>query len=268
MRRSVLLIAAAVIAIVVAFAIKGKMSGEVDKKPVESVKATLNILVAKTDIPPGTFIKPEMHLDFSPRAKETIMPGYIVEGSQNPASFAGAISRSRITTGEPITNANVVKSDDGGFLSAVLSAGMRAVTVAVTPTSGNAGFIFPGDRVDVIVTRAYTKESGTAQNFSETVIRDIRVMAVDQKYTNETNEIVVARTATLEVSPKQAEILTLAAEIGKISLSLRSNSKESDNNSEVSDKPIESTLSLPFKMSITRGSETAEKEFFLKQSHD
>jgi pilus assembly protein CpaB len=226
MRNAALLIVAILLAAGVALFVQGRGGEEVQQiKPVEEI----SILVAKDDIPPGTFIRGETHLDWSARPKESIMPGVIIQGSVSMGNYEGAITRARIAKGEPITSQNTVKPDDGGFLSAVLKPGMRAVTVAVTAASGNAGFVFPGDKVDVILTRTLTEEgSSLSSNYTETVLRNLRVMAMDQRFNNPDNEITVAKTATIEVSPSQAEVLIKASKVGELSLSLISASRIDD----------------------------------------
>jgi pilus assembly protein CpaB len=109
---------------------------------------------------------------------------------------------------------------------------MRAISVPVTATSGASGFIFPGDTVDILITYALPspEQAGGNNNAapryehkaSETVLHDVRVIAIDQKLETKAGEAIIAHTATLEVSPKQSEIIALASEIGKLSLSLRS----------------------------------------------
>jgi pilus assembly protein CpaB len=137
------------------------------------------------------------------------------------------VVRAGLSDGEPITDTRVVRPGDRGFLSAVLNPGSRAVTVNLTPSSGLAGLVFPGDRVDLIGTFRVPDESKDAKNniprfASETVLSDIRVLAVDQRVDDQNKEVVIAKTATLEVTPKQVEILALVGELGKFSLSLRS----------------------------------------------
>ena len=110
--------------------------------------------------------------------------------------------------------------------------GMRAISVPVTVTSGISGFIFPGDRVDLVLTypgavagrieSRQQRKGLRAQGGSQTVLRDMRVIGIDQRLDGKPGEAVVAHTATLEVTPKQSEIIALASEIGKVSLTLRS----------------------------------------------
>lgn len=148
-----------------------------------------------------------------------------------PEDFAGAVVRLPLVAGEPLTPDRIVVPGDRSFLAAVLHPGMRAASVAVTAISGTSGFIFPGDRVDVLLTHvlppepvegAAAPQSNAPRHATETVLRDLRVLAIDQKIENKASEVVVAHTATLEVTDKQSETLALIAEMGKLTLSLRS----------------------------------------------
>jgi len=234
------------------------------------------ILVAKSDLPAGQFIRPE-HLKWQPWPEESIAESYVLEGKGQIEDFAGAVVRSGIVAGEPIVEGRLVRPGDRGFMAAVLSPGNRAVTVPITVSAGNAGFIFPGDRVDVIVSLTVTDdkaEAGKERRASDTVLTDIRVLAVDQRADDQKKEIVVAKTATLEVTPKQAEILTLANDMGRLSLSLRSLAQASE------EPPPERSHTWDFeaapvlqkaprradgvasrKVSLVRGSEAQEVEF-------
>ena len=98
---------------------------------------------------------------------------------------------------------------------------MRAISVPVTATSGISGFIFPGDEVDILITHQLTGHD-EAHRAAETVLQDVRVIGIDQKLDSKSGEPLVAHTATLEVTPKQSEMIAVASEIGKLSLSLRS----------------------------------------------
>jgi len=99
---------------------------------------------------------------------------------------------------------------------------MRAVSVPVTATSGISGFVFPGDQVDILITHRLAGNADNSHEAAETVLHNVRVIAVDQKLDSKNGEALVAHTATLEVTPKQSEIIAVATEIGKLSLSLRS----------------------------------------------
>lgn len=193
-----------------------------EKKPVRQV------LVAKADLAIGTLLRPDMlHWQAWPDA--SLPPNYAVEGERKAEDFTGALVRFPISAGEPVTDAKVVTPGNAGFLAAVLPAGARAVSVPVTVTTGISGFIFPGDRVDLILTHVIPQDSSQAQGerrASETVLRDIRVLAIDQKVEGKPGEPVIARTATLEVTPKQSEVIAITQEMGRLSLSLRSLAKD------------------------------------------
>ncbi|MBX3501770.1 MAG: Flp pilus assembly protein CpaB [Alphaproteobacteria bacterium] len=188
----------------------------------------LQVLVARTDIRTGQIVKPD-DMRWQAWPDGTISPTYIIEGRRPLSDFVGAVARAPISAGEPITEGRVVLSGTRGFMAAVLQPGMRAVSVQVTPTSGVSGFIFAGDRVDLILTHTYEKDSLKERQASETILRDIRVIAMDQRLDVRPGEAPqIAKTATLEVTPKQAEIIVLLAEMGKLSLALRSLQEPSD----------------------------------------
>jgi pilus assembly protein CpaB len=158
----------------------------------------------------------------------------------------------------------------------VLTPGQRAVTITVTPSSGLAGFVFPGDRVDVIVTMTIRddreKDSNNERRASETVLTDIRVLAIDQRADDQKKEVTVAKTATLEVTSKQAEVIAVASEMGKLSLSLRSLAQDEaavaqDQSTHTWDFEAADVLKRTAgpeggrKVSLVRGSEKSEVEF-------
>jgi pilus assembly protein CpaB len=185
------------------------------------------VLVAAADIPAGSFVRAEYHLKLADWPQDNITPAMLTSETVQPSDYEGAVARRAISTGEAITNSMLVKSNEGGFMSAVLEPGKRAVSIPVDPTSGNAGFIFPGDRVDLILTHKIDLNGGE-ERASETFIEDVRVLAVDQMLDNPENKAVLAKTVTLEVTPKQAEEINVAKDLGKISLSLRSLATKKD----------------------------------------
>ena len=155
-------------------------------------------------------------------------------------SLAGAIARAPFVAGEPIRDAKLVQAKGSGFMAAILPPGMRAVSVGIAPETGAGGFILPNDRVDVILTqrdRAAEKVTGSEVQVSETILKNIRVLAIDQSVEEKNGQrVVIGKTATLELSPGQAESLTLAQKLGSISLALRSitdaNAKDEDDKSK------------------------------------
>ena len=154
---------------------------------------------------------------------------YILHDKRSPDELAGAVVRVGIAADEPITDARLVKPGDRGFMAAVLDPGMRAVSVAVTATSGISGFVFPGDRVDLLVTYAIRGDGDDGRKSAlatETVLREIRVVAIDQRADDQNTTPTVVRTVTFEVTPKQAEIINVARRLGELTLSLRSLGRE------------------------------------------
>jgi pilus assembly protein CpaB len=195
-------------------------------REVEAAPAVSNegprVLVAQSTLAAGQFVRPE-NLRWQAWPADGVAPSYIVEGKGRIEDFVGAVVRSGLGDGEPVTESRLVRPGDRGFLAAVLTPGNRAVTVTVTVSSGLAGFVFPGDRVDLLLTMAVQQENAKLQRHAaETLLTNLRVLAVDQRADDQNKEVVVAKTATLEVTPKQAETIAVATELGNLSLSLRS----------------------------------------------
>ena len=122
-----------------------------------------------------------------------------------------------IVAGEILMRERFAASEDGSTLAALVGEKMRAVTVRVDDVIGVGGFLLPGNRVDVLAARREANQRATA----ETILRDVKVLAVDQTAATEKNEPVIVRAVTLEVNPEQAEILVKAKEEGSIQLTLR-----------------------------------------------
>ena len=202
------------------------MLAQIPKK--EEAPKGSRIIVAKKDLPIGTLLKPEdMEWQAWPPGK--LSQAYMVEGKKEISAVAGAVVRHPISEGEPMTAGQVVKPGERGYLAAVLSPGMRAMTVPINATSGIAGFVFPGDRVDIILGHKYSAGEGRDKKTvkaSETVLENVRVLAVDQSLANPTGKASIRKTATLEVTPRQAELITVARALGGLSLVLRGLRKE------------------------------------------
>jgi pilus assembly protein CpaB len=185
---------------------------------------TTQVLVAAVDMAPGHFIKPE-DLRWQPWPKDSVVDSYILESPGAIDDLGGTVVRTMIGSGEPVTENRLVRPGDRGFLAAVLQPGMRAVSVPVNETSGIAGLIFPGDHVDVILTHAVRQQTAAGvqtRQVSETVLTNVRVLAIDQSVSMTGPAGSVADTATLEVTPQQAEKISVMMQIGQLSLSLRS----------------------------------------------
>ena len=214
-RSLIVLVSGIAIALLTALSLSHRMA-----KP--AGPAATQVMVATADIPAGAFVRAGSDLSFADWPKDNISDAMFTNQQSKTADFDGAVARRAISKGEPITKNLLVRSNEGGFMSAVLDAGKRAVSIAVDSTTGNAGFIFPGDHVDLILTHSVTNGNEPAVRASETFIEDVRVLAVDQMLNNPDNKAVLAKTVTLEVTPKQAEEINVAKDLGKISLSLRS----------------------------------------------
>lgn len=224
-RKVILLIVALLIAVATGLLARGAMTKKA-AAPVsaEAPQQTMDILVAAKDLPVGTLLRADdIKWQSWPKTDQTA--GLLVKDKDSMESAVGAVVRQGMRTGEPLMTGRIVRKGDQGFMAAVLNPGMRAISVALTPVSGVAGFVFPGDHVDVIVTHEVGRKSDMDANthkVAETLLRDVRVLALDQQSNDQTREPKVAKIATLEVSSKQAEEIAVAADMGMVSLALRS----------------------------------------------
>ncbi|MCJ8190187.1 Flp pilus assembly protein CpaB [Sphingomicrobium aestuariivivum] len=227
-KKVLLLVGALVIAVVTAFMARNLYSGEAAAEAeAAAVPQGPKVMVANKPLPVGTIIDAEA-LTFQPWPEELVQNHYYTEADQDadPAALIGTVVRNEITAGQPITRGALVGPNDRGFLAAALSPGMRAISVPISATTGVAGFIFPGDRVDVVVTHSIAGDEGSV-NASETIIRNVRVLAINQSVSSKNAEGVQApnpgaSAATLEVTPKLAEKIHVAQKLGQLSLILRS----------------------------------------------
>jgi len=212
-----------------AFLARGLVSGQGKTVPTAARSLdTVDVLVAAKTVSLGQVVGTS-DLKWQPWPKEAAGAGLIRRDSQPDAeqTFTGAIARAGMLSGEPINSAKLVRSDQAGFMSAILPTGMRAISIKISPETGAGGFILPNDRVDVIMTRRETKQTdrggGGDRFLSDTVLSNVRVLAIDQQVAEKDGEkVVVGKTATLELKPEQAENLALAQSMGELSLALRS----------------------------------------------
>mgnify|MGYP005847038071 CR=1 FL=1 len=191
----------------------------------EAPRPSKAVLVAVRDLHTGEFVQPDL-FRWQEWPDVATPDGYLVEGAADPASLAGAVVRREIAAGQPVTGALLVKPGERGFLAAVLEPGTRAVSLPIDEASGNAGLVLPGDRVDVIVTQSIGGEDQqTVRRVSETVLQDVRVIAIGRRLSAKASDELTAgqgKTATLQVTPAEAEKVALVADLGRLSLSLRS----------------------------------------------
>ena len=183
--------------------------------------------MATKALPVGTILDAES-FRFQPWPKDLIEAAYYLKGQADPLKLAGSVVRNAITAGQPLTQGAVIRPGDRGFLAAALGPGMRAVTVPVSAQNAVAGFVFPGDRIDLVLTQTVSGGGdGAPLKVSETILRNLRVLATDQrtdKTVDEKGNTVVTpfATVTIEATPKIAEQIAVAQTVGSISLSLRS----------------------------------------------
>ena len=197
---------------------RAELSAEARPAPQQVTK---NVLVATVEMPAGSFVKAE-HVRWQSWPETALNDSYLIEGISKPEDVVGSVVRRGIVAGEPVTSGRIVRPGDRGFLAAVLQPGMRAVAIGVNPTSGIAGLVFPGDRVDIILTQSIPTGGSEPRMASETVLENVRVLAIDQVLNDQSGEPTLGKNATIEVTPKQAEIIAVVSDMGKLSLSLRS----------------------------------------------
>jgi pilus assembly protein CpaB len=197
-----------------------------DPQPVAQAPAqfdTVDVLIAKSDIPLGQTVKPE-DLQWQSWPAATVSESFIRRDSRGNAiaDLTGSIARSPFFAGEPVRDAKLVKGNGSGFMAAILPSGMRAISTEISPETGAGGFILPNDRVDVILSRRDRIGNNETVN-SEIILGNIRVLAIDQTVEEKGGQkVVVGKTATLELKPEQAEALARARQSGTLSLALRS----------------------------------------------
>lgn len=190
------------------------------------VAPTAEVLVAASDISLGSRIA-KSDLSWQSWPENAVGGAYITRRGRPDAMdrFTGTIARSPLLAGEPITDGKLVSFDNAGFMSALIGPGMRAVSTKISPETGAGGFILPNDRVDVVLTERQRETDGASQGGfrTETILSNVRVLAIDQHFKEvEGDQVVVGKTATLELTPGQAEELALGSAKGEIALSLRS----------------------------------------------
>ena len=195
--------------------------------PVVQTIDTLDILVARGDINMGQVVAAgDIQWQVWPAAGAS---SHFIRRKDRPNAIeqlTGSIARSPFVAGEPIREAKLIKANGSGFMAALLPSGTRALSTEISPETGAGGFILPNDRVDVLLTRRdreTEKATGIEAHTSETILTDVRVLAIDQTIEEKNGQrVVVGKTATLELSPRQAETLAVSRQRGTLSLALRS----------------------------------------------
>jgi pilus assembly protein CpaB len=270
-KKIALLVAALLVAGVTAFFAKTMFAADatptVQAAPIPVKEEGREILVATRTLPVGTIISADS-FRYQPWPEDLIENAYYEKGTADIAKLAGTVVRSAVTAGQPLTKGSLVQPGDRGFLAAALGPGMRAVTIITASASTNvAGFVFPGDRVDLVTTydvQNASGEQGPPLHVSQTIIRNVRVLAVDQNVTGQDADgkrmAKVFSSVTLEVTPKMAEKIAVVSQFGggkeSISLSLRS---LADNTAELERAIAAGEVKVP-----ANGDPKAEKEMLIQ----
>lgn len=278
--RIIVICVAAVAAIGLALVVRAM--GSPSKEPVAVATAApvdarpmARVLVAAKDLQPGKRLE-ESDLDWKEWPLDQVNPAFITDGStpipaaeqSKPegavaavtraatdlatggakADYVGSVVREPILAGEPLVMRKIVRAGDSGYMAAYLEPGMRAMAIRVTVETAAGGFILPGDRVDVVLTRETTlgnigaAEGDRSKFTSATVMQNIKVLAIDQSTrAGDDEQTVIGATATLEVGPRDAEALALAKSEGELSLILRSYADTGGPSGRVSAGPRQSS---------------------------
>jgi pilus assembly protein CpaB len=215
-------------AVLAAFLAKGFLGKEPGERVVEvNTVSTTEVLVMAQDVKMGDRLTPS-NVTWQSWPNDHLRHTMISRTTRPAAmqELQGARARSNLFEGEPVNERKVINPDSAGFMAAILPKGMRAISVRISTESAAGGFILPNDRVDVIL---ITKKDG-AKTHSETVLSNVRVLAIDQTFqTNEKGEqVVVGKTATVELDPKQTEVLAMVESSGQLTLALRSLADQGD----------------------------------------
>ncbi len=260
-KKLLLLVGALIVAIGTAFAARSLFAGAGSPQAVAAAKVPLGakVLVANRALPAGTIITADA-MGYQPWPKDLVQDVYFVEDKTDMSKLLGTVVRHPITAGEPLTVGSLVAPGDRGFLAAALGPGMRAVTIPVSARTAVAGFVFPGDHIDLVLTQT-VKGIGQPLKAAETIMRNLRVLATDQSTEQDTVEgktrVKTFSTVTVEATPKLAEKIAVAQTIGTISLSLRS---LADNSSELDQAIAMGQIKIP------TGTSKADEEKIIQQA--
>jgi pilus assembly protein CpaB len=231
-RTIVFVLAALLIAGGTAFVARGLLTQKPQPQVVQQETAGKKVLVAKANLPAGTLIKEE-DVEWQKWPEDGINAAYLVEGQADTSSVVGAVVRRGIAAGGPITETMIARPGDRGFLAAVLRPGMRAMSIDIEDQTAISGLLFPGDHVDLMLLSQMPELQGVngvevvgpdsfEPHVAETILEDIRVLAVDRIINDiEGQEPQKLSTVTVELTPKQVEMVHAVRDIGDLALSLR-----------------------------------------------
>ena len=248
-KKMMLLVGALIVAIGTALLARSIFAGAAaptaDAAAAQAAAKGPKVLVAQRALPVGTIITADA-VAYQAWPKDMVQDAYFINGEADVSKLLGTVVRFAVTAGEPLTQGSLVAPGDRGFLAAALGPGMRAVTVPVSAKTGVAGFVFPGDHIDLVLTQTVEAQDGEPLRASETILRNIRVLATDQSTESSIvdGKTVVKefKTVTLEVTPKIGEKIAVAQTIGTLSLSLRA---IADNQGELERAIAAGDVSIP-----------------------
>ena len=229
--RLIILIGAAIAAIAAAFLVRNLAqapSAPLQPAVVETVEVSqTKVLVARRDLEVGDYVT-EDDMEWAEWPEQSVIEGYKTEADAPEAiqELAGSVVRIPMYEHEPILPGKLVQKGETGFLAALITPGMRAISVEISTESASGGFILPDDRVDVILTHQVMVVSDNdvdEQTVSNTIIQNVRVLAIDQIHRafDEDTPALVGEVATLEVDHKEAELIAMAQRKGELTLTLR-----------------------------------------------
>ena len=220
-RSIILVVVALAVAGLAAFLARGFLSANQPQQAAQVAPVGPKILVASVNLPIGHIVEAK-DLRWQSWPDSNVSENYLREGATTVQKVVGYVIRHSITVGEPITTVRIVAPTERGFVAAALGPGMRAITISVNRTSGLAGLVFPGDRVDILLSHAVTDDNGIVRQVGETVFQNIRILAIDARTNDQASAPHLGKTVTLEVTPKLAEKVAVVQRLGALSLILRS----------------------------------------------
>jgi pilus assembly protein CpaB len=197
-----------------------------ENTPAPPPALTTGFFVAARPLPAGTLARDE---DFAVRSvpSDRVPLGAILDTPDARIGLRGSLVRTFLDAGSPVTSQDVLRPRDRGFLASVLAPDSRAISINVDAESGVSGLIWPGDYVDVVLTQVTDKADLAHRALSETVLRNVRIIAIDQEIVqggpaNNATAGKVVRTVSLQLAPEQVKKITVAQHLGKLSLAIRS----------------------------------------------
>ncbi len=215
---------AGVSALVAVFGMSKIMSRPQQTVVQTEVVDAVQVLVARTDIGLGQ-VTNDTSFRWQDWPKAAVSPAFITKSAKPHAmrEMTGGVARSPVLAGEPVTSTKLIQAGKGGVLAAILPPGMRAISTKISDFTAAGRMILPNDHVDVILTQRKRGKGGAEEHVADTMFRNVRVLAIGQQIeVKEGKKNADGTTATLELTPSQAESLALANSMGEISLALRS----------------------------------------------